>query len=147
MNRSPSKTTTKRNAKKTFNSWDSQLVTHVNTNQPVCSLSTGERTGSSVLCNLWSNVPFGLYQWYMNVFIFDQARKCSRALQDFVHSLCEPEHHIFNHHVESRYHPSSGSVWTRDQLVIEVGPGTFTEEGQMACNFSLAGMRVISPRF
>ena len=41
---------------KTINSRYSHLVTHDNTNLPVCSLSTGERTGSSVFCNLWSIV-------------------------------------------------------------------------------------------
>ena len=32
------------------------MVTHYTTNTPVCSLSTRERTGSSVFCNLWSYV-------------------------------------------------------------------------------------------
>ena len=41
---------------KTYNSWYSLVVTHLTTNQPVYSLSSGERTGSSVLYNLWSYV-------------------------------------------------------------------------------------------
>ncbi|KYG39636.1 hypothetical protein M433DRAFT_79699, partial [Acidomyces richmondensis BFW] len=36
---------------------DSHVVTHRSTNPPVHSLSTGERTGSSVLCDLWPYVP------------------------------------------------------------------------------------------
>ncbi|ORY63258.1 uncharacterized protein BCR38DRAFT_345397 [Pseudomassariella vexata] len=41
---------------KTYNTRDSLVVTHPTTNLAVCSLSIGERTGSRVLCNLWSYV-------------------------------------------------------------------------------------------
>ncbi len=42
---------------KTYNSWDSHVVTHHTTNQPACGLSTAERTGSPVFHTLWSYVP------------------------------------------------------------------------------------------
>jgi hypothetical protein len=45
---------------KTFNSWDSLMVTHLTTNQPVCCLNRAERTGSLVFNILWSNVEFML---------------------------------------------------------------------------------------
>ena len=51
--------------KKTNNSGDSRLVTDVNTNPPVSSLSTGERTGSSVLWNLWSFVVYLRFEWHI----------------------------------------------------------------------------------
>ena len=41
---------------KTYNSWDSRVVTHRNTSQPVPGLSTADRTGSPVLPDLWSYV-------------------------------------------------------------------------------------------
>jgi hypothetical protein len=43
-------------SKKTYNSWDSLVVTHPTTNQPACGLSMAERTGSPVLHTLWSYV-------------------------------------------------------------------------------------------
>jgi hypothetical protein len=43
-------------ASKTFNSWDSLMVTHLTTSQPVCCLNRAERTGSLVFNILWSNV-------------------------------------------------------------------------------------------
>ena len=42
--------------KKTYNSGDSPVVTHLTTNPPVTSLSTAERTGSAIFLNLWSYV-------------------------------------------------------------------------------------------
>ena len=44
---------------KTYNSGYSHVVTHRTTSPPVRSLSSGERTGSSVLCDLWSYVLDG----------------------------------------------------------------------------------------
>ena len=41
---------------KTYNSRYSLVVTHPTTNLPIYSLYMGERTGSLVLCNLWSYV-------------------------------------------------------------------------------------------
>jgi hypothetical protein len=41
---------------KTYNSGDSPVVTHLTTSPPVKGLTCGERTGSSVLLNLWSYV-------------------------------------------------------------------------------------------
>jgi hypothetical protein len=41
---------------KTYNSWDSLVVTHPTTNQPACGLSMAERTGSPVFHTLWSYV-------------------------------------------------------------------------------------------
>ena len=41
---------------KTYNSWDSRVVTHRNTSQPVRNLSTADRTGSPVFSYLWSYV-------------------------------------------------------------------------------------------
>ncbi|KAF2195817.1 hypothetical protein K469DRAFT_546205, partial [Zopfia rhizophila CBS 207.26] len=41
---------------KTYNSWDSLVVTHPTTSQPVKCLICGERTGSNVLNCLWSYV-------------------------------------------------------------------------------------------
>ncbi|KAJ5175034.1 uncharacterized protein N7482_000911 [Penicillium canariense] len=43
-------------AKNTYNSQDSHVVTHHTTNWPACGLSTAERTGSPVLHTLWSYV-------------------------------------------------------------------------------------------
>ena len=37
-------------------SWDSLVVTHPTTNQPACSLSTTDQTGSPVFCTLWPYV-------------------------------------------------------------------------------------------
>ncbi|KXL44866.1 hypothetical protein M433DRAFT_67868, partial [Acidomyces richmondensis BFW] len=48
---------------KTYSSGDSHVVTHRSTNPPVHSLSTGERTGSSVLCDLWPYV-MGIFQLF-----------------------------------------------------------------------------------
>lgn len=55
---------------KTYSSGYSHVVTHRSTSPPVRSLSTGERTGSSVLCDLWPyvkaracNDPYIGYQW------------------------------------------------------------------------------------
>ncbi|KAF2137378.1 hypothetical protein K452DRAFT_235871 [Aplosporella prunicola CBS 121167] len=41
---------------KTYNSWDSLVVTHLTTNQPVHSLYLAKRTGCLVLYDLWSYV-------------------------------------------------------------------------------------------
>ena len=41
---------------KTYSSDYSHVVTHCSTNPPVRSLSSGERTGSSILCGLWPYV-------------------------------------------------------------------------------------------
>ncbi|KAF2203306.1 hypothetical protein GQ43DRAFT_274841 [Delitschia confertaspora ATCC 74209] len=41
---------------KTYNSQDSHVVTHRNTNGPVRSLSTADRTGSPIFSYLWSYV-------------------------------------------------------------------------------------------
>ncbi|KAF2135347.1 hypothetical protein K452DRAFT_239538, partial [Aplosporella prunicola CBS 121167] len=41
---------------KTYNSWDSLVVTHLTTNQPVHSLCMAERTGCPVFYDLWSYV-------------------------------------------------------------------------------------------
>jgi hypothetical protein len=41
---------------KTYNSWDSLMVTHLTTNQPVRCLNRAERTGSLVFNVLWSYV-------------------------------------------------------------------------------------------
>jgi hypothetical protein len=46
----------KKKGKKTYNSWDSLVVTHPTTNQPACGLSMAERTGSPVFHTLWSYV-------------------------------------------------------------------------------------------
>ena len=43
---------------KTYSSGYSHVVTHRSTSPPVRSLSTGERTGSSVFCDLWPYVLF-----------------------------------------------------------------------------------------
>src|ERR1700744_6483315 len=43
-------------SKKTYNSRDSPMVTHSNTNLPVRSLCTGERTGPAAFSDLWSYV-------------------------------------------------------------------------------------------
>jgi hypothetical protein len=47
---------TKKCPKKTYNSRYSLVVTHPTTNLPIYSLNMGERTGSLVLCSLWSYV-------------------------------------------------------------------------------------------
>ena len=41
---------------KTYNSWDSLVVTHPTTNQPISSLCMAERTGCPVILSLWSYV-------------------------------------------------------------------------------------------
>ncbi|OCK79836.1 hypothetical protein K432DRAFT_57595, partial [Lepidopterella palustris CBS 459.81] len=41
---------------KTYNSWDSPLVTHANTSQPLRVFNIGERTGPVVLLEVWSYV-------------------------------------------------------------------------------------------
>ncbi|KAF2141585.1 hypothetical protein K452DRAFT_227841, partial [Aplosporella prunicola CBS 121167] len=41
---------------KTYNSWDSLVVTHLTTDQPVHSLCMAERTGCPVFYDLWSYV-------------------------------------------------------------------------------------------
>ncbi|KAF2146175.1 hypothetical protein K452DRAFT_219334, partial [Aplosporella prunicola CBS 121167] len=51
---------------KTYNSWDSLVVTHLTTNQPVHSLCMAERTGCPVFYDLWSYV-FG--KWCLVVYI------------------------------------------------------------------------------
>jgi hypothetical protein len=45
---------------KTYNSWDSLMVTHLTTSQPVRCLNRAERTGSLVLNALWSYVQVQL---------------------------------------------------------------------------------------
>ncbi|KAF2143091.1 uncharacterized protein K452DRAFT_226333, partial [Aplosporella prunicola CBS 121167] len=45
-----------RSKNKTYNSWDSLVVTHLTTNQPVHSLNLAERTGCLAFCDLWSYV-------------------------------------------------------------------------------------------
>jgi hypothetical protein len=42
--------------KKTYNSGDSLVVTHLTTSPPVKGLTCGEQTGSSILLYLWSYV-------------------------------------------------------------------------------------------
>ncbi|EGO58909.1 hypothetical protein NEUTE1DRAFT_38719 [Neurospora tetrasperma FGSC 2508] len=42
--------------KKTYNTWDSLVVTDPTTSQAIGSLSMGERTGSRVFYHLWSYV-------------------------------------------------------------------------------------------
>ncbi len=42
--------------KKTYNSRYSPIVTDLTTELPIYSLNMGERTGSLVLCSLWSYV-------------------------------------------------------------------------------------------
>ena len=49
--------------RKTYNSWDSHVVTHHTTNQPACGLSTAERTGSPVFHTLWSYVLDTIKHW------------------------------------------------------------------------------------
>ena len=44
---------------KTFNSWDSLVVTHPTTSQSAVGLSTGDRTGTSIFWLLWSNAKEG----------------------------------------------------------------------------------------
>ena len=51
--------------KKTYNSWDSLVVTHPTTNQPACGLSTAERTGSPVFHTLWSYVLGMAKKWFI----------------------------------------------------------------------------------
>jgi hypothetical protein len=49
---------------KTYNSRYSLVVTHPTTNLPIYSLNMGERTGSLVLCSLWSYVTvISLFQY------------------------------------------------------------------------------------
>ncbi|KAF2146179.1 hypothetical protein K452DRAFT_220258, partial [Aplosporella prunicola CBS 121167] len=47
----------KKNKQKTYGSWDSLVVTHLTTNQPVRGLCMAERTGCPILRDLWSYVP------------------------------------------------------------------------------------------
>ncbi len=53
----PQKKSTK--ISKTYNSRYSPIVTDLTTNLPIYSLYMGERTGSLVLCSLWSYVGIG----------------------------------------------------------------------------------------
>ncbi|OCK80612.1 hypothetical protein K432DRAFT_297334 [Lepidopterella palustris CBS 459.81] len=46
----------KKSGPKTYNSWDSPLVTHANTSQPLRVFNIGERTGPVVLLEVWSYV-------------------------------------------------------------------------------------------
>ncbi|EGO58844.1 hypothetical protein NEUTE1DRAFT_38184, partial [Neurospora tetrasperma FGSC 2508] len=46
----------KTSPKKTYNTWDSLVVTDPTTSQAIGSLSMGERTGSRVFYYLWSYV-------------------------------------------------------------------------------------------
>ncbi|KAF2136903.1 uncharacterized protein K452DRAFT_116917, partial [Aplosporella prunicola CBS 121167] len=41
---------------KTYGSWDSLVVTHLTTNQPVRGLCMAERTGCPIFLDLWSYV-------------------------------------------------------------------------------------------
>ncbi|KAF2137421.1 hypothetical protein K452DRAFT_236005, partial [Aplosporella prunicola CBS 121167] len=41
---------------KTYGSWDSPVVTHLTTNQPVRGLCMAERRGCPILRDLWSHV-------------------------------------------------------------------------------------------
>jgi hypothetical protein len=51
---------------KTYNSWDSLMVTHLTTSQPVRCLNRAERTGSLVFNVLWSYVEILLdYEQYI----------------------------------------------------------------------------------
>jgi hypothetical protein len=50
---------------KTYNSWDSLVVTHPTTNQPACGLSMAERTGSPVFHTLWSYVMEISWEWFI----------------------------------------------------------------------------------
>jgi Ulp1 family protease len=52
--------------RKTYNSWDSLVVTHPTTNQPACGLSMAERTGSPVFHTLWSYV---IDEWKRRVYM------------------------------------------------------------------------------
>jgi hypothetical protein len=52
--------------KKTYNSWDSLVVTHPTTNQPACGLSMAERTGSPVFHTLWSYVLDRRREWIIS---------------------------------------------------------------------------------
>jgi hypothetical protein len=45
---------------KTYNSRDSRVVTHRNTNRPVPGLSTADQTGSPIFPDLWSYVKEGV---------------------------------------------------------------------------------------
>ncbi|OCK76078.1 hypothetical protein K432DRAFT_262093, partial [Lepidopterella palustris CBS 459.81] len=46
----------KENSSKTYNTWDSPLVTHANTSQALLDLNIGERTGPVVFLEEWSYV-------------------------------------------------------------------------------------------
>jgi hypothetical protein len=61
--------------KKTYNSWDSLVVTHPTTNQPACGLSTAERTGSPISHTLWS---------YVLVFFFEKTMSSHVLLYFFL---------------------------------------------------------------
>ena len=65
---------------KTYNSGYSHVVTHRTTSPPVRSLSSGERTGSSVLCDLWSYVPVRQNAKYIYL---DRGQHSSPALVRF----------------------------------------------------------------
>ncbi|KAF2146876.1 hypothetical protein K452DRAFT_218936, partial [Aplosporella prunicola CBS 121167] len=49
---------------KTYNSWDSPVVTHLTTNQPVHGLYVPERTGWLILHDLWSYVLASVAKMY-----------------------------------------------------------------------------------
>ncbi len=51
---------------KTYNSRYSPIVTDLTTNLPIYSLDMGERTGSLVLCSLWSYVTEILVFWHID---------------------------------------------------------------------------------
>ena len=52
----PKKKNEKENPKKTYNTWDSLVVTDPTTSQALTGLSMGERTGSRVFQWVWSYV-------------------------------------------------------------------------------------------
>ena len=58
----------KKAKEKTYNSWDSLVVTHPTTNQPIWSLCMAERTGCPVIFILWSYVSedcsITIYTWF-----------------------------------------------------------------------------------
>ncbi|EMC97812.1 hypothetical protein BAUCODRAFT_404627 [Baudoinia panamericana UAMH 10762] len=63
---------------KTYSSGYSHVVTHRSTNPPVRSLSTGERTGSSILCDLWP-------------YVLNEAKNIVHIRQDL---YPDPVHHL-----------------------------------------------------
>ena len=50
----------KKSIENTYGSWDSLVVTHPTTNQPACSLSMTEQTGSPVFYTLWPYVKYSV---------------------------------------------------------------------------------------